>query len=368
MRLLEFDTTQVGGATRSVLATRYAVCRWSQGRYADARRWGNLAVAEAEAATDILALARAHLVLHLVALYAPGTDPLPHGEWALDIFTQLGDLSGQAHCLNNLAMRAAYEGRWSEAVTTFRRAAEGFRRIGDSANEANSLYNVADMLVRQGRIADAEPLLHHALRVARAVDDEELVALVLRESGRAAARSGQAQEALALLTQARDRLAELGEPHEVVDAEVAIAESLLIDGHSSRALELADAALARAEALRAATLIPTLARVRGLALLEQGDVAASIAALESGLAASEDPAVRHEQAFLLAARAAAARAAGDDHAEDWARRAGELLSRLDVVALPVPARASWLIDLGGLADERVDELNPPVSGSRVAAP
>ena len=350
MRLLDADSTQVGVATRSVLATRYAFSLLSQGRYAAARRWGNRAIADAEAAMDLPAMARAHLAMHLVLLYARGDDELPHGEWALSIYTELGDLSGQAHCLNNLALRAIFEGRWTEAVDMFGRAAGGFRRIGDSANEANSVYNLADMMVRQGRLAAAEPLLHEALRVARAVGDEELVALVLRESGRAAARSGRIDEAMALLTQARDRLTELGEPHEAVDAEAAIAEGLLVAGRPAEALGLADHALARATTLGASTLVPTLARVRGLAQLAIDDVDAAAAAMDGGLLASAEPDARHEQAFLLAARAAVARRAGDPDAADYERRGADLLARLGVVALPVPVEGAdrRLIDL---ADE-----------------
>jgi tetratricopeptide (TPR) repeat protein len=195
-------------------------------------------------------------------------------------------------------------------------------------------------------------LLGEALRVARAVDDRELVALVLRESGRAAARAGRAEEALSLLSQARDDLTELGEPHEAVDAEAAIAESLLVEGRAHEALVLADQALARARTLGASTLLPTLARVRGLALLDHGDVVEAVAALDSGLEASAEPDARHEQAFLLAARAAAARRAGDPAAADYEQRSSELLTFLGVVRLPVPNRENLTrrIDLEAEAD------------------
>ena len=50
------------------LQVRYAFCRVSQGRYADARRWAERGLAEAEAAHELEAQAQAHLVLHAVAV------------------------------------------------------------------------------------------------------------------------------------------------------------------------------------------------------------------------------------------------------------------------------------------------------------
>ena len=43
---------------------------------------------------------------------------------ALHLFEQLGDLSGQAHALNNLATRRAYAGHWPDALPMFARAAD----------------------------------------------------------------------------------------------------------------------------------------------------------------------------------------------------------------------------------------------------
>ncbi len=107
----------------------------------------------------------------------------------LRLFEQLGDLGGQAHALNNLALRRFVEGRWPDALPMFARAAETFRRVGDATNAANADYNRADILVRQGRSDEALPLLQGILRIARAVGDEELVALVLKEQGRARSRA-----------------------------------------------------------------------------------------------------------------------------------------------------------------------------------
>ena len=126
----------------------------------------------------------------LVEVWSGGPKGEQHGETALRIYEQLGDLSGQAHMLNNLAVRRFVEGRWPDALLMFARAAESFRRVGDASNAANADYNRADVLVRQGRSDEALPLLENTLRVARAVGDEDLVALVRKEMGRAQSRAG----------------------------------------------------------------------------------------------------------------------------------------------------------------------------------
>ena len=161
--------------------------------------------------------------------WSGGPEGEQHAETALHIFEQLGDLSGQAHALNNLALRPLVEGRWPDALPMFARAAESFRRVGDASNAANADYNRADVLVRQGRSDEALPLLQNTLRVARAVGDEELVALVLKEQG-ARSRSGDVQTGLLLLQEARAQLAKLREPQEVVDADIASAEAHLLGG------------------------------------------------------------------------------------------------------------------------------------------
>jgi len=216
-------------------------------------------------------------------------------------------------------------------------AAETFRRVGDATNAANATYNRADVLVRQGRFDEAWPLLNETLRIARAVDDEELVALVLKEQGRARSRAGDADQGLELLSTARARLVDLGEPHEVVDTDVAAAEAHLLAGRPEQALTLIEAALAEAKSLRAATLMPSAHRVHAAALFASGVLAPARTALSEGLRYSASPDVGHERGFLLAV---AARIAHHDEHPDAQRleeEASAALQSLGVVRVPLPA-------------------------------
>ncbi len=322
-------------ALRARLEVRYAVCRVTQGRYADARQWAERALHEAEATNELYAKAEAHLVLHSAHLWSAAPEVEQHLVTALHLFEQLGDLSGQAHALNNLATRRSYAGQWPDALPMFARAADSFRRVGDASNAANADYNRADVLVRQGRYDEAWPLLQETLRVARAVDDEELVAFVQREQGRAKSRAGDVETGLRLLTQARAQLAKLREPQEIVDTDIATAEAHVVAGRPEQALALIEEALGEAISLRAVALLPYAYRVQAAALLAGGDVAKARSAVADGLRQSSSPDVAHERGFLLATSARIAHAEGDPGADQLEDEARTALQSLGVVRVPL---------------------------------
>jgi class 3 adenylate cyclase/tetratricopeptide (TPR) repeat protein len=336
LRALQGAEGVEAAAARARLRTRYAVGRFSQGRYTDARRVGEQAVAEAREAGERNALAQAHLVLHSVDVWSGEPEKEPHGQIALALFEQLGDLSGEAHALNNLASRRFFEGNWPVALAMFARAADTFRRVGDAANAANATYNQADMLIRQGHNDRAEPLLEEALRVARGVGDEELVAFVKLEQGRSRSRDGRLADGLALLDDARLRFTELGEPHGVVDTDIAIAEAHLLAGLSFEARALVEGVLDSSASVGAATLMPAAHRVHAAALLACGEPALARAALDEGLRLSASPELGHERGFLLAVAARLERRTGGGGALRLDAQAQAALDSLGVVRVPMP--------------------------------
>ncbi len=184
---------------RSLLARRYAYCRFSQGRIDEALRWAEVARRAADDAADEDALAQAHEMLNAIYAGSGREEPVPYGALALQAYTDLGNLPRQGHCLNNLAVQAFTAGQWDVALTSYRRATDLFRRIGDTAAEGNAAFNQAELLVCQRRHAEAAALLPEVLHIARAVDDEELVALALREQARTLAAPDDLDGAVAVL-------------------------------------------------------------------------------------------------------------------------------------------------------------------------
>ncbi|GAA2162800.1 AAA family ATPase [Pedococcus bigeumensis] len=323
-------------AARARLLSRRSVVLMSQGRYAQAAQCAHEAVQTAEHAGQDDALAQAHLVLHGVEVFTGSSSGMDHGETALALYAGLGDLSGQAHAHNNIAMRLLLQGRWTEALEGFQRAAASFEKVGDAANAANAAYNSADLLNRQGRPRAALDVLAGVLRIAKAVDDEELRALVLREQGRAHHRAGRPDEGARLLDEARSVFHALHEPHEVCETDVAVAEGHLLAGRSADALAATQRVLATITTLGAATLLPSALRVRASAQAVLGQVSDAWVSLRDGLAASAAPDLAHERGFLLAVRAHLESVDLADH------EASVVLERLGVLRAPLP----WLSPVG----------------------
>jgi class 3 adenylate cyclase/tetratricopeptide (TPR) repeat protein len=336
LRAISGTTGPEAGAVRAQLEVRYAFCRVQQGRYADARRWAERGLTEAEGAHELKAQAKAHAVLHAVEVASGGPEAELHGETALRILEQLGDLTEQAHMWNNMAVQRLAEGRWPDALLMFARAADTYRRIGDASNAASSDSNRAEVLVRQGRSEEALPLLQNSLRVARAVGDEDLVALVHKEMGKAQSRAGDVAAGLILLEAARAELTRLREPQEVVDADIAAAEAHLLAGRPEQALVLIERAVNEAASIHAASLLPSAYRVQAAALFAMGQVAQARTALAQGLRQSSSSEVAHERGFLLAVAARIARQDNGPDAELLAEQAREALESLGVVRVPLP--------------------------------
>ena len=227
LRGLEDRTDRAAHVARSMLARRYAFSRFNQGRVDDALHWADIASSEAEDAVDKETLALAYTTQSFIYATSGREEPLPYGQLALQVYTELGELLEQAHCLNNLAVQAFGAGRWDEARVKYQRATDIFRRVGDTASEGNAIYNQVELLVRQRKYEEAARLVPDVLRIARAVGDDELVALALREQAQLLAARGELDRAVDVLAETRERFEELGEPDEIRTTGLVLAEVLL---------------------------------------------------------------------------------------------------------------------------------------------
>lgn len=252
---------------RAELAARYGFCRHLQGRSDEAVRWATKGARWAESSGDTTVLAHAYNALHLAHGASTQSEDKPYGRLALTAYEELGDLSGQALCVNNLAIDGYRTGRWTEAAQMFERAASMFQRLGDEANEGNVTYNLGDVLVSWGRFDEALPPLRRALRLARGVDDEELVALAQREGARAHAALGDTERAWGLFEDARAKFVELRLPIETGLLDAAYAEALVAADRARDGLFVVEAAEHQAAAGKVPDVLPRLHRVHAFALL-----------------------------------------------------------------------------------------------------
>jgi tetratricopeptide (TPR) repeat protein len=320
---------------RAECGAEHGLIRHWQGRDVEAVVALTEAVAATERAGAQDALATALVWLDNCEMTLGGSGDGEHARRALEILRTLGKRPWQeARVLNQLGIRAYFGGQWDLAVDFYRQSKEACDRAGDQFTAAVESGNMAEVLADQGRLAEAEPLMREAQRVWRAAGAPSFVAFGKSQLGRLAARSGRFDDALELLTSARDDYVRDGEHAEVLETDARLAECLLLQGNSLAALQAADAGLVRAPSGPGVLpQVPLLQRVRGVALSQLGRFDDACEALDASLTAAEERRAQHEVAWTIAARLAVERAAGRSGQAAMSRRQAELFRQLGIVTV-----------------------------------
>jgi tetratricopeptide (TPR) repeat protein len=317
-------------AQRATLESFYAWGRYRQGRYRDAVEWGHRAQAHAIGSGAKAALAEVYAVLQQVSTVSQYAHEERYGEMALKLYTELGDVWQQANMLNNLAGTAYFEGRWSDAVDLYGRALAGYESVGHQLGVASIQYNLAEIQARQRRFVDAEARLVRARDIAHRFGDHELEAIAIRELGRLLVLTGRMSEGVALLAEAAEATAALGEAYEVLATDVEVAAARLAQGDADAALAGVVEARDRASALGAVAQLPTIGRIHGSALLELGRLDEARSVLEQALAECEKQG-SFETGFVLVTLADALDRAGDPGGPGMREDGRKRLTELDVL-------------------------------------
>jgi len=335
LRRLEGVTGQAAARQRAQLTVWYAAERQAQGRHAEAIRWCRRAVAEAEAAGERDALAHAYYLLDWALVDVGKSEEAGYSEAALSIYEELGDLSGQATVLNNMAGFAYLRGRWPEAMERYRRAREASTKAGDSVNAAVPAAGIAEILLEQGRLEEAEALLREALRVWRAAGHWWGIAYATLNLGRVAARAGDADRARSLLEEARDGFLRGGAASFALESDARLAEAWVLDGRGDEALPRVTELLEREVSEGgSATHGPFLQRIRGHALMQLRDLTGAREALEESLRLGRSGTAAHEVALTLLALADLASLEERPLPAGVEAEARETLHSLGIVSVP----------------------------------
>ena len=347
-RTLEGEVSPAADRLRAQLLVWLAAIRANQGLLARAIVAARDGVARAEIAGDDEARARGLLVLDFAEEAAGRAHDWQRTADALEIYTRLGDLAGEATASNLLGAAAYYDGRWAEALDWYARARVARAKHGDPVNVALVDSNITEILADQGRLAEADELIAGATATWAAADDPWGVGVAQRAQGIIAARSGRFADAATLLEASRATLDRIGAKLDVASTELAFAELNLHrgDGHAA----LAD--VARAETMGAAdNLGPALLRLRGVALLQVGAFADAREQLETALADARAHGNDFEIALVLGILDAAAPALGLPPSSDRRAEAAEILRRLDIISVPGYPISS------GAAEASTDQIN-----------
>ncbi len=334
-RLLEGVPDPEADAMRAQLAVWFAAIRADQGRLAEAARAAREAVGLAQDAGDEHTLARGMLVLDYTELALGVSRRHERTPRALEIFTRLGDLGGQATAANNLGAVAYFDGRWDDAIEWYVRSREARLQSGDPVSSALADANIAEIFIDQGRFVEAEALLAEAAMVWTAAGDEWGPAFVHRLLGVVAARTTRGEEAAALLTGARAAFSAIGAQSDVAATDLAIVELSVNEGRGRDALELLErleASGARGGALE--PLAGARHRLLGVALLQVGEVTRGREELQAALALAR--AQENDYQIALALDAIDRLDGSPDGVSGRLRdEADGILARLGVTAAPV---------------------------------
>ena len=334
IRVLEGHEEQPAVRQRARLYAWKGVIKQKQGYPVQAIAWCRRAIDAAEASGAREALAQAFYMLDWAYAALGRFEEAVYSQRALAIYEELGDLERQALILNNLGVLAHRQGRWGEAIDLYERAQQAWEKAGDRWSASFAVVNRAEVLLDQGRLGEAEPLLKESLRIARASRSGSRIADAAGYYGRLLARLGRFDEAEALLAEAHGQHERDGEREEVLETEARIAESLVFRGAAADALDRVETTLARAKTFDGIfVLVPTLQRVRGLALMQLGRLEEARQAFAESLDRARLDSADYDAALALDSLVALRRLAGEA-TRKIERERDAVYRQLGVVATP----------------------------------
>jgi len=301
------------------------------GRFEGCIEWAGSAEMDAEILHDKEGLGHAYLLLHLAHTYLRTPDRAHYRGRAAPLLESVGEhrLLGSAY--GNDGTAAYHDGDWAAALRFHQLAAEVRERAGDVLGGAISVVNTGEIMSDQGHYARARELIERALGVARGIGHRALRINCETYLGRLAAREGRFEEARTILQRALREATRAGAGHNVTEIQARLAELAVFEGDGASAETLAREALGSPG--EGDVHGPTLHRLLGYALAQQGDPRAAAAELQRSLELARLNEAVYDEALAYEARARLARATGEDATPLEAAAEG-LFRRLGIVATP----------------------------------
>jgi tetratricopeptide (TPR) repeat protein len=256
------------------------------------------AVEEAEASGEMEALAEAYTKIDEAYQILGQRDSAVHEEMALEIFEDLGDLSGILLLAINLGVQAYADGRWDDAVAMYAKAQDVARRSGNLSGEGAAAANLGEVLISRGKLEDAEVLLQEARRVLRGQNVPGFALFAETQLGRLMMERGDLEGAVVGLSGVIQEANQIGQDFFAVDASVHLADALTRVGEPAEALQVIEQAAELAGEDAALYDVP-LRRLRAGALVVLGHRDEAFGQLEPALAGARQQRLAYEEALLL---------------------------------------------------------------------
>jgi tetratricopeptide (TPR) repeat protein len=260
-----------------------------EGRNAEAIECAERAVTEAAAAGDNDWLGEAYYVMSMAHAQLGNDGARALMERSLEAFNASGNLARQAGVVLNLGAVCHWNDQWDEALTFYERGREANLKVGNRVAAGIARLNASEILVDRGEWVEAETLLLETLPLWKASQYRFFLAACLSVLGRVSLRLGRLDEAATRFEESKAHFIHLAADEEVPAVEARMVECRVEMGALDGALALADQMLARAEASQAVgRMVPLVQRMRGHALIKQGDLWGARDALEASLAAARE--------------------------------------------------------------------------------
>ncbi len=328
---LESEAPDGADALAVQLLVREAEVRARQGRLHDCLNLSRQVVERAQSIGELRAMARAYALMDEALLFLGRTSEATHLPLALEIYERLGDRRLIGVALSNLGLLAFFEGRWDDAVSLLRRAADVCLSAGDIASAAMAEMNIGEIRGNQGRLDEANAALRRATRTFQGLGYSTLELAAITQLGRVAAASAADDEALALLSGAIALEDPAGGPLAGIEARGFLAEAHLLAGRLSEARDAVAAARARAgSALDGTPAGVLLDRVEASVRAAAGERAGLIDQIDRALPVARATGSYFELVMLLVLRGSLE---GEAEPPELIEERNKLLDQLGVVAL-----------------------------------
>ncbi len=149
---------------------------------------------------------------------------------ALQIYREIGDYTGEGETLNNIAAAYVTEGNLADAALTFEESLKIWKLKGDTNGMATALTNLAEMLLDQGKLAESKSKYEEALAIFKETGQKGKTSYQLIGLGQVLYAQGE-------LTSAREKFEEVvvksrenQDKHELSTALAGLGEVLLSEG------------------------------------------------------------------------------------------------------------------------------------------
>jgi len=326
------DSLEAVGVRATLRALR-AEARWCQGHPRQAIELAEVAVADAERAGDLHALAIAYTALDGSFQMLGEPEKAIHERKAIEIWSQLGQMRSLGTSELNVGVQAYADGNWDEAVEWYTRAREDCLRAGDRATAAIASANLGEVLVSRGQLDEAETVLTDARRALRAAGYTGAALFAETQRARIAVERGRAAEAVAALEAIAAEAATLG-PEIALETVVQLAHAYALAGNPEAGLRSLGGAgdIAGEEA---ALLAVSVDRVRAECLTALDRLDEAERCLDNALRGAVRQGLLYEQLLIRRARCELARRRGVAPSAEEVQEDERLLHLLGLAPSPV---------------------------------